>query len=297
MCHRERLPAFGRRACHSDGVLARPQVVAHRGASSVEAEHTLAAYQRALADGADGVECDVRLTRDGVLVCVHDRRVDRTSSGRGVVSALELADLAELDFGSWRAARLTADADPLSTTANWEEPDHDRTQVLTLQRLLDTLCAADRPVQLAIETKHPTRYAGLVEQTLVELLGHYGLCSREGNGTVRARVMSFATTGLRRVRVLAPDLPTVQLMHYRLPLRRDGSIATSADIAGPSIEGLRRFPAYVGRAHDRGHQVHVWTVDEPRDIDFVVELGVDVIITNRPADVLAHLDSTVRSAI
>jgi glycerophosphoryl diester phosphodiesterase len=278
-------------------VLARPQVVAHRGASSVEAEHTLAAYQRALSDGADGVECDVRLSRDGVLVCVHDRRVDRTSSGRGVVSTLELADLAELDFGSWRA-RQDGGFDegrdqPLHTSL--EAPDRDAIGVLTLERLLDTLCAADRPVQLAIETKHPTRYAGLVEQVLVELLGRYGLCAREGNGTVRARVMSFATTGLRRVRVLAPDLPTVQLMHKNLPLRRDGSVSTAADIAGPSLEGLRRFPAYVQRAHDNGHQVHVWTVDEAADVDFVVSLGVDVIITNRPADVLARLADSVRT--
>ena len=267
-------------------MLARPRVVAHRGASSVEAEHTLAAYQRAITDGADGVECDVRLTRDGVLVCVHDRRVDRTSSGRGVVSTLELADLAELDFGSWRSNGNGDDP----SLAGWEEPDRDRTEVLTLQRLLDTLCTADRPVEVAIETKHPTRYAGLVEQALVELLGRYQLCSREGNGTVRVRVMSFATTGLRRVRLLAPDLPTVHLMNRIMLRRRDGSISTAADIAGPSIEGLRSFPSYVERAHDRGHQVHVWTVDEPADVEFAAKLGVDVIITNRPGDVLAQLN-------
>jgi glycerophosphoryl diester phosphodiesterase len=255
----------------------------------VEAEHTLAAYQRALSDGADGLECDVRLTRDGVLVCVHDRRVDRTSSGRGVVSTLELADLSELDFGSWRGPHDTGTPDP-PLTENWEAPDRDHTGVLTLEHLLDMVCSADRPVRLAIETKHPTRYAGLVEQAVVELLARFDLCSREGNGTVRARVMSFATTGLRRVRVLAPDLPTVQLMR-RIPLlHRDGSISPSADIAGPSLEALRNFPAYVERAHDHGHQVHVWTVDEPEDVDFVLSLDVDVIITNRPADVLARLE-------
>src|SRR4051812_14984986 len=127
-----------------------PQVVAHRGASDVEAEHTLAAYRRAIDDGADGLECDVRLTRDGVLVCVHDRRVDRTSSGRGVVSTLELADLAELDFGSWRDREATID--PL-LTAGWEAPDWDRRRVLTLERLLDVVADCGRPVDLTIETK------------------------------------------------------------------------------------------------------------------------------------------------
>lgn len=79
----------------------RPLVYAHRGSSEALPEHTLAAYLRALDEGADGLECDVRLTRDGHLVCVHDGRLERTSNGRGWVSARTLAELAELDFGSW----------------------------------------------------------------------------------------------------------------------------------------------------------------------------------------------------
>src|SRR6476646_1076899 len=77
-----------------------PFVVAHRGASAERPEHTLAAYELALKEGADGVECDVRLTRDGHLVCVHDRRVDRTSTGTGLVSEMTLAQLNELEFGA-----------------------------------------------------------------------------------------------------------------------------------------------------------------------------------------------------
>lgn len=75
-------------------------VVAHRGASAARPEHTLAAYDLAL-KGADGVECDVRLTRDGHLVCVHDRRLDRTSTGAGLVSTMTLAQLRELEYGAW----------------------------------------------------------------------------------------------------------------------------------------------------------------------------------------------------
>src|SRR3954466_1576731 len=78
-----------------------PFVVAHRGASAERPEHTLAAYDLALKEGADGVECDVRLTRDGHLVCVHDRRVDRTSNGTGLVSEMTLAQLREFDYGAW----------------------------------------------------------------------------------------------------------------------------------------------------------------------------------------------------
>ena len=68
------------------------KVVAHRGSSDDAPEHTLSAYKRAIEDGADALECDVRLTKDGHLVCVHDRRIDRTSNGRGIVSTLELAE-------------------------------------------------------------------------------------------------------------------------------------------------------------------------------------------------------------
>jgi len=261
-------------------VRARPDVVAHRGASAEVAEHTLAAYRRALDDGADGLECDVRLTRDGVLVCVHDRRVNRTSNGRGVVSTLELAELAELDFGSWHSRPDHPD----------EAPDLDRTAVLTLERLLDVVASHPRPVRLAIETKHPTRYAGLVEATLVGLLERFGMASAAGNGKDRVQVMSFAPSGLRRIRLLAPGLPTVHLMR-RVPLRcRDGSVSVSATIAGPSLEAVKAFPSYVERAHARGHEVHVWTVDTTADVDAMCALGVDVLITNTPVTVLARLD-------
>lgn len=266
-------------------VPSRPRVVAHRGASGDEAEHTLAAYRRALTDGADGLECDVRLTRDGILVCVHDRRIDRTSSGRGVVSTLELADLAELDFGSWH----TAVAELGDDLAADESPDWDRTSVLTLDRLLSAVADSGRPVELAIETKHPTRYAGLVELALVEVLARHGLTRLRHDALVQARVMSFAATSLRRIRHLAPQVPTVYLLQ-RLPLRlRDGSRPAGSFAVGPSLRVLRNHPDYVDRVHTEGGEVHVWTVDEPDDIDYVTGLGVDVIITNRPRDALRRL--------
>ena len=145
------------------------QVVAHRGASEDAPEHTLAAYRKAIEDGADALECDVRLTADGHLVCVHDRRVNRTSNGRGAVSALELADLAALDFGSWKGRRATR----RPTGSPTRGPR--RTSVLTLERLLELVADAGRRVELAIETKHPTRWAGQVEERLLELLRRFGL--------------------------------------------------------------------------------------------------------------------------
>jgi len=258
------------------------QVVAHRGASEDVPEHTLAAYRKAIEDGADALECDVRLTADGELVCVHDWRVNRTSNGRGAVSSLELADLAALDFGSWKGQH----ADP-------EAPErHDpgeRSRVLTLRRLLELVADTDRRVELAIETKHPTRWAGQVEERLLDLLARFGLDRVPADEPARVRVMSFSSRSLRRVRVAVPAMPTVYLMQYVSPRHRDGRLPAGVRIAGPSMRIVRANPAYVERLHRAGHRVHVWTVDRPEDVELCLRLGVDAIITNRPRQVLAQL--------
>jgi glycerophosphoryl diester phosphodiesterase len=276
----------------------RPQVIAHRGASTEAPEHTLAAYRAAVDAGADALECDVRLTADGHLVCVHDRRVNRTSDGRGLVSTLELARLEELDFGSWHpngngaaanGSQTSESAEPES--AEPEEPDRDRNKVLTLRRLLELLEETPRRVELAVEVKHPTRYAGLVERRLVELLGEFGLLHRRGGISSPVRVMSFSARAIRRVHRLAPALDTVFLMEplsYRL---REGQLPRGVPIAGPSIDILRTRPGYVNRMHRSGQQVHVWTVDEPDDVQLCLKLGVDAIITNRPREVRALVDA------
>ncbi|MGH8862226.1 MAG: glycerophosphodiester phosphodiesterase [Jatrophihabitantaceae bacterium] len=279
----------------------RPLVVAHRGASSTVAEHTLAAYVSAIDAGAEGLECDVRLTRDGHLVCVHDRTVNRTSDGSGVVSELDLQRLEALNFTSWRtdlpgaADELVSDSPYLAGVA----PDlAENGRVLILERLLELVADAPRPVRLLIETKHPTRYGGLVEKELVELLGRFGWSGRPGpplslrqapDMDSRVVVMSFAPTALRRVKLLAPDVPTVLLLEWRIPGLRDGMLPAGVPIAGPGLHLLQADPEFVARAHARGNRVFVWTVNEPSEIDFVRRLGVDTIITDRPAEVIAQL--------
>ncbi|MFD0316045.1 glycerophosphodiester phosphodiesterase [Streptomyces flavalbus] len=272
----------------------RIQVVAHRGASEDAPEHTLAAYKKAIEDGADALECDVRLTADGHLVCVHDRRVNRTSNGRGAVSALELADLAALDFGSWK--------NPDAWRGRDEEPDWEHrpgdaggpgdpsdTSVLTLERLLELVADAGRPVELAIETKHPTRWAGQVEERLLLLLKRFGLDAPPAAEPSPVRVMSFSARSLHRVRAASPTLPTVYLMQFVTPRLRDGRLPEGVRIAGPSIRLVRNHPVYVERLKRAGHQVHVWTVNDLKDVDLCADLGVDAIITNRPRAVLRHL--------
>lgn len=280
-------------------------VVAHRGASATAAEHTLAAYVEAIEVGADGLECDVRLTRDGHLVCVHDRTVNRTSDGSGVVSALDLQRLEALDFMSWHAP-LPESADALMSESPYlagVAPDlTDEGRVLTLERLLELVADASRPVRLLIETKHPTRYGGLVEKELVDLLARFGWAGRPGppeslrhppNTDNRVTVMSFAPTALRRVKLLAPDIPTVLLIEWRVPGLRDGMLPAGVPIAGPGLRVLQGDPGFVARAHARGNRVFVWTVNRPDEVEFVRRLGVDTIITDRPREVTKHLDALV----
>src|SRR5262249_2393055 len=157
--------AFGcHHACvgleHGGELASRPdaggiEIVAHRGTREGAEEHTFAAYRKAIADGADALECDVRLTAHGHLVCVHYRRVDRVADARGVVSDLELADLAQLQFGPRREWKpLGADrprqAKGLGSGPNLrptEGPEFDASGVLTLRRLLELVASSPRPVK------------------------------------------------------------------------------------------------------------------------------------------------------
>ncbi|MFF1547914.1 glycerophosphodiester phosphodiesterase [Streptomyces sp. NPDC058291] len=267
------------------------QVVAHRGASEEAPEHTLAAYKKAIEDGADALECDVRLTADGHLVCVHDRRVNRTSNGRGAVSALELADLAALDFGSWKTKEAHEAWHAREEDPDWEVRPEDReeTSVLTLERLLELVSDAGRRVELAIETKHPTRWAGQVEERLLTLLKRFGLDAPASAAESPVRIMSFSARSLHRVHAAAPTIPAVYLMQFVSPRLRDGRLPAGVGVAGPSIRIVRNHPAYIERLKRAGHQVHVWTVNEPADVDLCVGLGVDAIITNRPRATLRRL--------
>ena len=267
-------------------VLGRPQVVAHRGSSHTTAEHTLGAYVLALDEGAEALECDVRLTADGHLVCVHDRRVDRVANARGVVSTMDLAQLDELDFATWK--NPWADLDDEAP-----EIDEETRRVLTLRRLLEAARDYDRPVDLAIETKHPTRYGGLVERRLVDLLDEFGWAGQDSP----ARVMSFSWRALTRIKKLAPAVEVVFLIDRQASWLVAKEIASEEWIAGPGISFLRENPKVGRRLGKLGRRIHVWTVNTVQDLDLCVDLGVEAVITDRPGMALAHLDGDGRDAV
>lgn len=258
----------------------RPQVVAHRGASYENAEHTLNAYLKALEAGADAVECDVRLTADGHLVCLHDRDVRRTAERPGVVSTMSLAELSELDFTVWKNP--------------WAELDDERTDpgpaeygsVLTLWRLLEVLADHDRRVEIAIETKHPTRYGGLVERRLAAMLRTFGW-DRVGSPV---RVMSFSYTSLLRMARYAPELPLVMLLEHRGAWPRLARVVGESWSLGPGIELLTSSPRLAERLVVTGRDLHVWTVNTPEQLERCLEWGVRAVITDKPRLMLDLLD-------
>src|SRR3954449_3683262 len=249
--------------------LGHPFVVAHRGASAERPEHTLAAYELALKEGADGVECDVRLTRDGHLVCVHDRRVDRTSNGTGLVSEMTLAQLRELDFGTWHPS--------------WR-PDgsHGDTGLLSLDDLVSLVLDWNRPVKLFIETKHPVRYGALVESKVLALLHRYGIASPASADLSRAVVMSFSAAAVWRIRRAAPMLPTVLLGETSRFLGGSAAPNAGGTAAAPSSATPRRHPELVDRAAAHGRALYCWTVDPYEDVRYCRELEVAWVATNHP---------------
>ena len=254
-------------------------VVAHRGASWDAPEHTIASYDRAVADGTDFLEIDLWQAGDGTLVCIHDPTVDRTSDGAGRVSDLNVAQLRALDFGSWFNAAQPSRARPEFVGAS----------VVTLDELLERYRDLDESLRFYVETKHaylPGAEAGAIDPTmeheLVRVLRHHALLND------RVVIQSFWPRSLELVSELSGGaLPTALLSPGPGPDRLSGGI----DIAAPNHLALLGDLDYVGRMHASGHEVHTWTVDEPEVMRTLVEAGVDAIFTNRPAVLLRVLQT------
>jgi glycerophosphoryl diester phosphodiesterase len=247
-----------------------PLVIAHRGASSVAPEHTFAAYDRAVADHADVIECDLQLTKDGVLVCMHDVTVDRTTGGTatGRVDSFTLEELRSMDFGSWFG------------------PEFAGASVVPFEEQLR--CYANAGVQFYAETKAPAEYGGKMEPALVGLLRRLHLVPRGRADVQRSPVIvqSFDLESLQAVKRLAPSLPTAWLWVAPPPeAPADGTLPHGVDVMAPSDAAVLANPGLVSVVHTDGGQVHTWTVDDPAEMEQLLDLGVDGIFTNHP-DVL-----------
>lgn len=301
------------------GVL--PLVIAHRGASAAFPEHTRAAMLHALAVGADGIECDVQLTRDRQVVLWHDPTVDRTSDGRGPLADHTLAQLRALDVVSWHQGMGGARAGDAAGRVPAVYGRRDE-QVLTLADLLRMVLAADRPLRLAVELKHPSPFGHELEERVLRELVAAGWDAETGlMGQVRVSLMSFHPGALQYLAPLTgPDAlcPLIDLVPDEIPSRlargplsRAAVRATvrqsladaetmvwrgRAGLAGPSVAYVRRHLADVKAWLASGRRLRVWTVDEREDALFLAAQGVQELTTNRPADVLRWVTQAATSA-
>lgn len=254
-------------------------VVAHRGASAYTPENTLAAVREGIRLGADLVEVDVQRSRDGVLVLVHDTTLARTTDVEQVfpdrapwrVGDFTFAEMQRLDAGSWKAPSFAGE--PIPTL---------REAVLELRR---------SRAGLLLEVKAPELYPGIEQQVVADMRavpGYVDSAVRAG----RLVVQSFNWPSMQAYEALEPSVP-VGLLGRPDPALLP-QLATWADQVNPSHTSVDA--AYVQAVHDAGMTSSVYTVNEVRDMERAIGLGVDGVITDRPDVLLRVLDGRARDA-
>ena len=240
----------------------RPLVAAHRGGALLWPENSLTAFRNALALGADFLETDVHLTADGEVVVLHDPTLDRTTTGSGPVVARTKGDLSGL--------RLKGPNDAVTTDG-----------VPTLAELLGLLGGSSARLLLEIKIDaNRQRYPGIEEKVLQQVTAR-GLLDR-------TPIMGFQPETIRRVRELEPRAQTVLLVSRRYAERQRASgpdIVRWTRDAGATVLGIQHSALdarVVSAARSDGITVAAWTVNEEPDIQRAINLGADVIISDRP---------------
>jgi len=231
-------------------------LLGHRGAAAEAPANTVPAFKRAMEVGADGVELDVHLTRDGQVVVIHDETVTSVTGRPGRVRDMTLAEIRELDAGSYFG------------------PEFAGTRIPTLDEALE---AVGPQAVVNIELKGTGVATEGLEREVVRIV-------RAHRASDRVIISSFNPFRLWRMRALAPDLPRGMLHGPSTPVYvRDLWFLpmVQPDALHPHYTMVN--DAYMKRAHQWGVRVNVWTVDDPAEARRLVELGVDAIITNDPA--------------
>jgi glycerophosphoryl diester phosphodiesterase len=221
------------------------QIYAHRGASADFPELTLAAYEGAVAQGADGFECDLRLTKDEVPVLWHNASMLERAGNPGLIAEMTFAQVSR--------------AYP---------------QILTLTEFLDFAVSNKKGVLL--ETKHPVISGNRIEEVIAQTLAE-----TSGIASIDVSVMSFSWFAIEKMKRVDPSIKTTFLMHRHTSWLQ--AKLSSAAAIGPGINELREEPIRAKRIKDLGRSLHVWTVNEDSDIKLCDKVGVDILITNKPA--------------
>ncbi len=256
--------------------VSKPLIIGHRGASAIAPENTLAAFERAIHDGADGIEFDVRLARDHVPVVIHDATLRRTGLRKDSIAALSSLELAQVDVGTWFNRRRPALADTaysierIPTLAQVFELMKERRAIL----YVEMKCERAETSALAAEVARLVRAHSLINRVVVE---------------------SFALQSIAEVKRLAPEIRTAALFEPKLsrPHPSARRIIEAAQRVGADEIALHRTLAtrrVVEAINRRELKAVVWTVDSPAWAGRGLDLGVHALITNKPAQMRARLE-------
>ncbi|MDR2931023.1 MAG: glycerophosphodiester phosphodiesterase [Propionibacteriaceae bacterium] len=238
------------------------KVFAHRGASAYAPENTAAAFRLAMEMGADGVELDVQMTRDGEVVVIHDETLDRTTTGHGWVKDHTLDQLRGLN------ASMGDDA----------FPDE---RIPTLDDVFDLL--ADSSMMINIEIKDSLiAYPGLADKVLAMI--------DQRDWEYRIIVSSFNHMTLAYIRQVGSLMNTGVLFQDVLFEPWNYAHQVWATALHPNLAYVDAVPDLLHESRNSLLEVNVWTVDEVTDIDRMIERGVDGIITNYPDRAVARRD-------
>jgi glycerophosphoryl diester phosphodiesterase len=234
-------------------------IIAHRGSSGCNPEMTIPAYELALKQNVDGLEIDIRLTKDLELVGIHDRKTGRVANRDVFVSNSTLRELKELDFSTQNV----------------------RAKIITLREFLTLALDSGNFLTLAIETKHVTKYHGLLEYKISQLLTEFKLDEGKRD-RIKIVLMSFNPLGVLRFSKINPLIPRVQLKEMAYPFMQLFPNLGSPEIIGLKIELLMKRPQLYTKFKKQGKKIYVWAADSYEEIIFSSKQGVDAVITNNP---------------
>lgn len=252
-----------------------PLIIGHRGASAVAPENTMAAFREAIAAGADGIEFDVRLTRDRVPVVIHDGSLHRTAGLPQRIAELTWSELQSVDVGSWFARNKNL---PPGTFANETVP--------SLRELFTLFQSNNLTLCLEMKCDSVEEYAPLAEACR-GLIAEYGFKDR-------VIVECFKIAALALLKRLDAKIKTAALFEPSLStpsVLSDKHIISRATAVGASYLALHyrlARPTLMEKAKLAGLRVALWTVDDPTWIERARTMGIEALITNDPAAMLAH---------
>ncbi len=240
----------------------KPRIIAHRGASGYAPENTIAAFDKAIELGADMIELDVHLTKDRVVVVLHDETLDRTTNKTGLVKSYNWDEIKDTDAGSWKGEEFKDEKLP------------------TLDEAIKHI---NSKAKLLIEIKDGGDFYPGLEKAVWEVVkanDAQSWCEVQSFSQDAVEIFNSLNTGLPLYKLVVGNIPV-------LPLHIDNGLKSGSALRYKEYTGVNPNKKFakkriVRKIHNRGQKIFVWTVNKEEDMKHLADIGVDGIITNYP---------------